>query len=1175
MRDPVMLLALAASFLLILASPGRAALKLLDRPMWVFPGQSFRIAIGQPPGSGALTAEIGEGLEQFDYWPKDAIQRFYFRALKPGEAILRFQGAGGTLQVPIAVLPWSAVYEPRDYEGVKLPRIWPLGEPAFTETKTRHTLYSEQDLARLRAATDPVSDRAKAWLALPDEAIWNIIPGPAVPRTCLIVMGTEPARGKGCPICGTKVYEGRSGFYPWLFDAKNHPWKVGCPSCGTWFPSNDFHKGDMHSGDFPDDGFGCEPIKPVISPAGTPWRFPFIAYYHEWEAYMGTFTPGIGACAYAAVMTGDRRYAHKAAIGLFRYAESMLDMSLNLNHRKMAVRDAILRGPVGAPDIKGMERLSGSFLYIQPNWDTPRMEEAAQAWDRIFDMIGGDNELLRFCRDHYHPDIQTTEDFRRFVEAGVHRVPAQACLDNAVARNWPMQETTLATLALGMGYPRSLELFDWLLNGRGGIRFALANQYYKDGSGHESEGYNGIQIRDLTRLFMLLDRAATAFPDKYTPPRFVSLANDPKFRLLYDFPLDDSLIGRTYPSCGDTGGAGKPDIAVPHQGYPLTPRDFAEIYSLTRDPKFAQALWSPMGEVPAEVKDPALRAEVERVGKERGWQVPQESNILDGYGHAILRSGAGDRQRALWLRYGRYIQHAHPDMLTFGFEALQRKLLPEMGYPVGWTFASSWETNWGTHYVTHIGNHRIGDFAPGHLTQFADSAPARLATAESTYLSGEVPRPRRERTIVLVDINAHDCYAVTLERVFGGTTHYWSFHGPDGEATASGVELQAQRGGTMLGPDVPYADDTFARKNDPELSCFAFMTDVARGTPTGPWSLDYALRGQKGVHLRVTAVYPTDGRLATARGRAPGGKSDYEITSAIWQRDGAAPLESQFLTVLEPYEGKPLLEKVTLIPVETAGDGVAPLAVKVEGQGFTDTLIFQPSDGGRVSSTVKVGEVSTDASFAFWREVRGQATPPASGGPTPCAVLLGGTRLQKGTKRLTLSAPASTGIVQSCDWKAAKISVKFAVAAFPDPSRLVGKHVRITNEAGNDASYLVRGAQTVGDTVELSLGLDPRIGEGLVAATPEGMVVSAVAPPLQQWGYYAGKTIANENASAWYHVKDVARGDNILLTEPTPKARLAAEFADLDGDDLARYVIYDYGPGDTVEITAWCSGTPS
>ncbi|HQQ60942.1 MAG TPA: hypothetical protein PKU89_06335, partial [Kiritimatiellia bacterium] len=74
-----------------------------------------------------------------------------------------------------------------------------------------------------------------------------------------------------------------------------------------------------------------------------------------------------------------------------------------------------------------------------------------------------------------------------------------------IARNYPQQEVTAATLALALGTASAVRVADWLLNERG-VRFALVNEYYKDGGAHESPSYNHIQIRDLARLFDTLDR---------------------------------------------------------------------------------------------------------------------------------------------------------------------------------------------------------------------------------------------------------------------------------------------------------------------------------------------------------------------------------------------------------------------------------------------------------------------------------------------------------------------------------------------------------------------------------------------------------------------------------------------------------------------------------------------
>ena len=1160
------------SMLLIatLAGGVRAELTVLDKPMWIFPGQTFRIALEQPAGAGELRVDVPGSVELYDQWAKDTIQRFYLRALKPGDATLKFTGKGGELEIPLEVIPWSELFQPRTWEGIQLPRIWPLDDPEYAELKARRTCYTEEELARMRASGAEPEALAQRWREMSDEEVFSIIPGSWIPRACLIVMrGSEDPRGKGCPVCGTKIYEGRSGFYPWVFDDEKHPWKVGCPSCGTWFPSNDWANGDMHSGDFPDDGYGCEPAKPVIAPNGKAWRWPFIAYYHQWQRYMRNLTPAIEQCARAFAVTGDPVYAHKAAVGLFRWAESNLDMALNLKHRKIPISRSLYGGPVGAPNMERAKRLPGSFLYIQPNWDTRRMENCARAWDLIFDQIEGDEELLRLCRAQHHPEIRTAEDFRRFIDAGVLRVPAQACLDNAVARNWPMQEAALATLALALGTPRSLEMVDWVLNEGGGLRFSLTNEYFKDGSGHESESYNGIQIRDMNRIIQTLERFREVHPDRYKPPRFISLLHDPKYRQLYDFPLENSLIGRTFPGTGDCGQSVAPDPWPPRQGFPLREGDLADVYRVTRDPRFAQAMYGPDGDVPSALHEPELRAEVERIGRERGWQVPLRSRILDGYGHAILCSGEGDYQRALWVRYGRVVQHIHWDMLTMGLEALQRRMLPELGYPQGWTFASVWETNWGTHYGTHITGFPTSGFARGAVSLFADSAPAQVAWAESDFRDGEGRPAKRARTIVLVDLSDRDCYAVTLETVAGGTEHTWSFHGPQGEATPFGVALTPQGGGTVLHPDVEYGDDSPVRKVDAELSCLAFMYDPQRGRPEGVWGIDYRLKDQGGVGLRMTMVQPDGSELAVARGKPPGGTGSYEMTWAILQRRGEDALTSRFLTVLEPYEGTPRIQEVERVPL-TGGErnDPPPLGLRVTTAEYVDTIIFSWHPG----TEVRTGDgLVCDGTFGFWRL---SEAPLSQGrerrGKAVAAVLAVGTELSKGEHRVTLDEAMYRGRIERCDWEGRRLIISPAPA---DIAGLTGRHIRIHNDAGSDASYIIEAAEAVPGGCAITLGLDPRIGEGYVEKCEDGCVLSGVRLRLATWGYYAGKTLANEDGTAVYHLRDVEGRSRCVIDtgdgDPLPAAKLASEFNDRDGDGFPRYLIYDYGPGDEVTISNW------
>jgi hypothetical protein len=495
-------------------------------------------------------------------------------------------------------------------------------------------------------------------------------------------------------------------------------------------------------------------------------------------------------------------------------------------------------------------------------------------------------------------------------------------------------------------------------------------------------------------------------------------------------------------------------------------------------------------------------------------------------------------------------------MLTMGFEALQRRMLPELGYPVGWTYAGNWETNWGTHYGTHITGRPTSAFGPGGVGLFADSAPAQVVVATTSDRPGEdEDAAHRVRAIVLVDLSEQECYAVTLEMVAGGTEHTWSFHGPQGEATPFGVTLTPQGGGTVLGPDVEYGDDSAIQKVDGELSSLAFMYDPRRGRPEGVWGIDWKLKDQGGVGLRMTMVQPDGCELAVAKGKPPGGTAGYEMTWAILQRQGDDPLLSQFLTLLEPYEADARIQSVERVALTGGeGDEPAPLALRVTTSEYVDTIVFSWHPGTAVRTD---DGLVCDGPFGFWRERSGQPVT---------AVLAVGTRLSKGDRRVTLDEAMYRGSIRSCDWENRRIIISPAPA---DPAGLQGRHILISNRQGSDASYLIEAAEPVPEGCAITLGLDPRVGEGYVQSCEDGAVTSGVSLRLARWRYYAGKTLANEDGSAVYRLRDVEGSARCVIDGDAPAAKLAAEFNDRDGDGFPRCLIYDYGPGDEVTINNW------
>ena len=83
------------------------------------------------------------------------------------------------------------------------------------------------------------------------------------------------------------------------------------------------------------------------------------------------------------------------------------------------------------------------------------------------------------------------------------------------------------------------------------------------------------------------------------------------------------------------------------------------------------------------------------------------------------------------------------------------------------------------------------------------------------------------------------------------------------------------------------------------------------------------------------------------------------------------------------------------------------------------------------------------------------------------------------------------------------------------------------------------------------------IREGFVKSCRDGVVTSETYLKLYPFGYYAGKTLANETNDVFYIAKDQDKDQ-----AATPEAA----FCDRDRDGLCRFLIYDYRPGDHVTV---------
>jgi hypothetical protein len=296
--------------------------------------------------------------------------------------------------------------------------------------------------------------------------------------------------------------------------------------------------------------------------------------------------------------------------------------------------------------------------------------------------------------------------------------------------------------------------------------------------------------------------------------------------------------------------------------------------------------------------------------------------------------------------------------------------------------------------------------------------------------------------------------------------------------------------------------------------------------------------------------------LIVAKGKAPGGMSRYDMTWAILKMRGRAPLTHQYLNVLEPYDKAPVIRRIERAVVTGGATGAEfePLAIRITGRDFVDTIILQHKHGHAVNAA----GIECDGEFGFWRERDGELQ---------AATLVRGTKLAKGDRGLTLEKAEYRGEIVSCDFDGNAIIVQ---PAPPDPASLAGRHIRLSNAFGSSASYHIETAEAVRDGCRIRFRIDPRVGEGFVKECKNGAVVSQVALRLSAFDYYAGKTLANEKGDVFYKLSDVANGRDCRIAatdgDHVSAERLDAQFADLDGDGLRRFAIYDYGPGDAVTM---------
>ncbi len=999
-----------------------------------------------------------------------------------------------------------------------------LGVPK-AEAKNRTNLYTPEEIKAARDRRnkelwakeqyDSIIKAANKFLSFTDDYLRSLIASSAVPRAFDIHFSQ-------CPIHSEEIK--KYGSYPWIIDL-NVPWKVKCPVGGEYYPSNDFDPEnpgtpeDVTDEEYIDTGWGWR--KP-----GDPQKYWFVAYFNHWAIH-GHIVPGAETLGKAYLLTGDKKYSHKAAVILDRLAEVYPEM----NHQEQSRFGTEIQAG----------RYPGRIVnYI---WETGLVSTAARAYDYIYEGLEGDRELeesLGKSIAQIKENIETNllEDAARSIYT----------MDGRIRGNYGMHQRALATLAVVLDNENSDKYIDWVLFNPGegggytdqGMASGLINLLYRDGIGFESSpGYNFGWIGSFVQVAEILLRRGVNVYEEY-----------PRMKSMFDVPIAIVMNDNFTPNIGDSGNV----LAKGKVGWAASTYETA--FRRYGDPKYAKVLYQ-LGSYGQDIFKDSIKNQVEDVIKKEGTKIEYRSDNLSGYGLALLRGGKSSDPLGVSLYYGKGGGHDHWARLNMEVFGRGIRLVPDLGYP---EFMSGYHKKlygWTGHTLSHttvmVDESRQQTRLTGWLYHFASLPGIQYAdvSAEDAY-SNLVDRYRR--SVALLDtLDGENAYVLDIFRVKGGSKHDYSIHGPRGEFSVEGISLPpVQTKGTLAGEDIPFGTlyDDPVMKNPAFTgpysgyrgSGFGYLFNVQKAKGQDIWSATWDLKDGMKSRLKMTFL-GEDNQVVIAEGEPPRkGDIPRSLKYILRRREGS---ESTFVTLIEPYRDKPFIKGAQIIEShETA------VALRVDYEDKRDYII-QDIEPSYLRSFQ--GGITTQAGFARLSvDDEGQVIG---------AALVAGNLLEKDGFRLSIDKGYS-GQVESIDYHKRRIIVKMGDDSAPLPTNgaLMGKSLIFSNEY-RLSEYEIGEIISLGDSrYDLELkGSDFLSGYGRVKESKsfsKYLIVTADRDLFKR-EYYRGMYLANSDGS---------QSGLIIRAESTGNAFLVDSNEPFILKENEEFYIYDFGVGSRFTI---------
>jgi hypothetical protein len=608
--------------------------------------------------------------------------------------------------------------------------------------KTQRTLWSDSEIGQAREnvkrypqakkLADSIIKEADYWCEFPDEQLIALITDSRVPRA--FETGTS-----GCPKCGHELYE-KFTQYGWEIDPRL-PFKVKCPVDGSIYPSNDYET--YYKSNFKDkkgwdtshvdDGWGW------MGPNGE--KYWFVAFWNHWH-WQKKLAPGVRALGRAYLLTGDKKYAHKAIVMLHRIAEvyPTMDHAEQSRYGQLSKARGIYYGG----------------KVVNKIWECGIAENVTEAYDDVWDAIDRDESAQKLFS-------KNSQQIRSLIEANFLEDAIDAVFSAKIRGNFGMHQNTLVYLGIVRQFGEMDKWFGELLERNSGdpailgLNYALYNMITRDGFPAENApGYNWVWVSKLAEYGELLKRMGR---DVFALP---------KTRRLFDAVLDQVVVKQRTPCVGDSG----------YVWGDLNGRDaqtYQTAYRQYKDQRYARWLnqFGAAGERGFTSFESLLHPVVEASNAELG---PQKSRVMDGYGQAILNNKKDSIGLALF--YGWRAGHGHFDRLHFDTFISGQPVTPDLGYPDAMNDyvkgIYTWSKNTISHNTVTVDASRQSGNLPGTLRLFADSPFARVVDVDAgsgTYPQCSIYR----RAIVMVDVAPERSYFVDFFDVVAAASTITAF----------------------------------------------------------------------------------------------------------------------------------------------------------------------------------------------------------------------------------------------------------------------------------------------------------------------------------------------------------------------------------------------------------------